>query len=475
MVVYSAEGLSAQICGGAIVKSPQNDRTPDAASLPLAPRNPLPRRRQLQAMQELHTAQELFRDTGGPVSRVLLGPKWLSPPILWIGSPRAARDVLGQLDGSCDRSAVHVEMRHIMGDNLADLPNEPWLSRKRTLQPLFTKQYVRSFGGHMSQAAAMIADEWRAGADVNLDAGCRRLTMRALGRSMLGMDLDERAESIAEPLRIALSYAIFRGTSPVRPPRWLPTPGRRRATAAYASMFRLANDILQACRADPARDAPLVQALIGATDPATGQALSDQDICNDLIAFMVAGHDTTATTLAYALWALGRHPDQQDRVAAEALAIGDRELTPDDVPRLGYTAQVLHEAMRLCPPVPVAGRTAMRDMAVGGYRIEPGSMVLVGIYGMHRDPALWPNPVDFDPDRFTAANAAGRDRWQYLPFGGGPRTCIGDHFAMLEATLAIGTIIRRVEIRSLHGDFPLAVPFTTVAAAPIPARVSPRA
>ncbi len=361
-----------------------------------------------------------------------------------------------------------------MGDNLADLPNGPWLSRKRTLQPLFTKQYVRTFGDHMSQAAAMVADGWRGSANVDLDAACRRLTMRALGRSVLGMDLDEHAQAIAEPLRIALSYVADRGVRPVRAPRWLPTPARRRAVAANATMHTLANDVLQACRSDPTRDAPLVQALIAATDPATGLGLSDRDICNDLIAFIVAGHDTTATTLAYALWALGRNPDLQDRVAEEAAAVGTRELTPDDVPRLGYTVQVLHEALRLCPPVPVAGRTAMQDIEVDGYRIEAGSMVLVGIYGMQSDPALWAHPLVFDPDRFSREGAQGRDRWAFIPFGGGPRSCIGDHFATLEATLAIATVIRRIEIRSLRDDFPLAAPFTTVAAGPVPARVCAR-
>ena len=113
----------------------------------------------------------------------------------------------------------------------------------------------------------------------------------------------------------------------------------------------------------------------------------------------------------------------------------------------------------------------MRDIEVDGYRVEAGTMLDVGIYAMHRDPALWEHPLVFDPDRFSPENSDGRDRWQYLPFGAGPRSCIGDHFAMLEATLALATIIRRTEIRSLDDDFPLAMPFTTVAAAPIRARL----
>jgi cytochrome P450 len=161
----------------------------------------------------------------------------------------------------------------------------------------------------------------------------------------------------------------------------------------------------------------------------------------------------------------------QEQVRAEAIAIGERELTPDDVPALGYTVQVLHEALRLCPPGAATGRMAMKDIEVDGYRVEAGTMLIVGIYALHRDPALWDHPLTFDPDRFSPHNSNGRDRWQYLPFGAGPRSCIGDHFAMLEATLALATIIRHTEICSIDADFPMIVPFTTVAAAPIRARV----
>jgi cytochrome P450 len=236
-------------------------------------------------------------------------------------------------------------------------------------------------------------------------------------------------------------------------------------------MRQVTDEILQACRSDPTRDAPLVHALLAATDPETGQPISDADICNDLLIFMLAGHDTTATALTYALWALGHHPDVQDRVAAEVAELGDRELTPEDVPRLEYTVQVLHEALRLCPPAAGVGRLAVRDIAVGGYRVEAGSLVAVGIYALHRDPALWDRPLVFDPDRFSPENSKGRDRWQFVPFAGGARSCIGEHFARLETTLALATIIRSTEVRSLGDDFPVEVPFTTVAKGPIWAHI----
>ena len=192
-----------------------------------------------------------------------------------------------------------------------------------------------------------------------------------------------------------------------------------------------------------------------ATDAKTAaeQAAAIRD---ELLVFMLAGHDTTATTLTYALWQLGRHRPIQDRVRAEVAALGHPNPTPEDVPRLTYTVQVLHEALRLCPPGAVISRTAVRDIEIDGYRVAAGTVLGFGIWAVQRDPALWPDPLRFDPNRFTPEQAKQRDRWQYLPFGAGPRSCIGDHFAMLEATLALATIIGRCQIGSLGDDFPFA-------------------
>jgi cytochrome P450 len=444
----------------------------DVTALLLAPKNPLPYRERLKAVREFHTGTEKLRDAGGPVTRVVLGPKWLIPPIVFVTSPQGIRDILSVRDGSVDKtSTVATELRRLLGGNLFVLPHTEWLPRRRTLQPVFTRQRVHQFGGHMADAAETVCATWRDSSEIDLDAQCRTLTMRALGRSVLGLDLDERSDAIAEPLRIATSYAVKRALRPLRAPAWMPTAARRRARAAAAAIRELADEILQACRADPAREAPLVQALIAAADPETGRALSDNEIRDEMIIFLFAGHDTTATTLTYALWALGRHPDLQERVRAEVAELGDRQLSPDDVPRLGFTMHVLQEALRMCPPGPTGTRMATRDVAVGGFRVEAGTMLAFGRMAVQTDPSLWDDPLTFDPDRFSPERSAGRDRWQYIPFGGGPRSCIGDHFAVLEATLAVATIIRRVDIRSVNDDFPLAVPFTMVAAAPIWARV----
>ena len=449
--------------------------TVEVAALPLAPRNPLPYLQQMKAARFFHTGCEALRDAGGPVTRCSLAPTWMLPPVVVTTSPKGARDVLSRSYPFVDRAQpIFNEHRRLVGGSLFNFKHEAWMPRRRALQPVFTKQHVTQFAGRMAEGADTLSRAWGDGAELDLDQECRRLTLRVLARSVLGLDLDARADPLGEPLRTAAMYLADRAVRPIRAPWWLPTPARRRARAASNTFHGLADDILKGCRADPTRDAPLVRALIDVADPETGQPLSDEDIRHELVVFLGAGYDTTATTLTYALWALGHHLDLQDRVAAEVAAVGDRPLTSDDVPRLGYTVQVLHEALRLCPPGAATSRMVMKDFDVDGYRVEAGTLVVVGIYAMHRDPALWDHPLVFDPDRFSLANSKDRDRWQFLPFGGGPRSCIGDHFAMLEATLGLATINRHTEIQSLDADFPLALDFTMVAAAPIRARVRPR-
>lgn len=318
--------------------------------LPLPPVNPMPYRQRLAAVREFSTGTERLRDAGGRVTSFKLGPRWLMPPMVLATSPEAIRDILSTKDDSVDKTTpVFDQVRRVIGASLTDLPFEQWKPRRRTLQPVFTKQRVSEFGGHMEQAAQSVSESWHEDALIDLDAECRTITLRALGRSVLGLDLEQRADEVVEPLRIALAYAVRRATRPLRAPRWLPTPARHRARAASAKLHALTREILRDCRADPTRVAPLVHALLAAEDPETGKRLSDDEICDELVMFLFAGHDTTTTALTYALWSLGHHTDCQNRVAAEVAALPDRPLTSDDIPQLGYTVQVIRESLRLCP------------------------------------------------------------------------------------------------------------------------------
>jgi len=429
--------------------------TDESAPPGLPPVAPMSLPARVRALREFHTGPGVVRDLAGPVVRVPVGPRHVVPPYVLVTSPRGAHDVLASTSNdTMDKlTQVHLETR-LIGENVFNLPYEPWKPQRRTLQPLFTRQHVATFAGHMATAADECSSRWPDGSEIDLDRELRSLTLRVLGRSMFGVDLDAHASDLGPSIQEVLSYVTGRGLRPVRAPRWVPTPAQRRFRAALADIDAVIEEVIAGCEADPRRDCELVRLLLAARDPDTGRPLSHDEVVSDLAVFLIAGHDTTATTLTYALWALGHHPDLQDRVADEVGALGDRPLNVRDVPGLPFTVQVVHESLRLCPPAAALARFATRDTVVDGFRIERGTNVLVGIYAMHRDPSLWDDPETFDPDRFSAERSRGRDRWQFLPFGAGSRSCIGDHFAMLEATLGLASIVRRCRVSSLAAGFP---------------------
>jgi cytochrome P450 len=447
----------------------------DAARVPLPPKvTGLSLAQRLDALRNFHTGAAVLRDHGGPVVRVPIGPPRVTPRFVVVTSPRGAHDVLAGFDGTVDKGVqVQEETKHL-GLSSFNLQHQPWKPRRRTLQPLFTKKHVRDFAVHMSTEAALAADRAVAAGRVELDPFTRRLTLQVLGRSVLGQELGPRAGAMAEDFDTLLRYFTDRGMAPVRSPARLPTRANRRFARARSRFLAVIDEAVDQCRRDPDHPAELIRLLLEARDPETGRALTDDEIRGEMAAFLVAGHDTTATTLCYSLWALGRDARLQDRVAEEAAGLGPRPLDADDVPSLGLTTRVVHESLRLCPPAAVVARLAVRDVQVDGYLVPAGSSIAVGIMALHTDAALWDEPECFDPDRFLPEPSKERDRWQYLPFGAGPRSCIGDHFAMLEATLGLATIIRATRIEALETDFPLAVPFTMTAGGPIPAAVTAR-
>ena len=199
----------------------------DVAKLPLAPKNPLPYRDQLRAVRSFIDGHQELLDAGGDVTRIVFGPKWLVPTAVLIASPQGARDVLGRSDEIADRggTTTAVQLRRLMGGNLLVLPHREWLPRRRTLQPMFTKQRIKQYAGDMAAAAQTVVDGWRDGTTLDLDTECRTLTLRALGRSVLGLDLDARADAIGQALRPTLSWIADRGIRPMNLPQWVPTPG----------------------------------------------------------------------------------------------------------------------------------------------------------------------------------------------------------------------------------------------------------
>ncbi len=430
----------------------------------------MPRLNQFRLLSDLNAASEVCRERA-PVVEMKFVPARIYPPAVFVTSPQGARDVLGAGPGVMDKRApIFVEGRKWMGENMFNLPDDEWLPRRRTVQPLFTKQSVREFACHMTSAVSAVEHQWVDADVIDLDRECRQITINALSRAVLGTHFEATPE-IERDIRTILSRATARAVRPVNAPMWSPSSAQRRAKKARDRLRALASGIVSQCVAEGGVDAPLVRRLLSETDAQTGQPLDAAAVADELLVYLVAGHDTTATNLTYALWQLGRNPLLQEAVRSEvSLACAD-EVSVEDIPALQLTARVLHEALRLCPPASLVSRLAMEDVEVDGYRVAAGSNCVVGVFAIQRDPKLWDQPTTFDPDRFTGDWHRSIDRWQYLPFGAGRRSCIGGHFAMLEATIVLASIVRSFDISSVGDDFPMAVPFTNVAAAPIPARL----
>ena len=442
----------------------------DVDRLPPAPDVPLSLRERIAAIQVAHSGCETFRDAGGPVTTVRIAPKWMMPPIIAVTSPQGARDVLTATYPAVDRDFPFMtEQQKLNGGSLLNFSHKEWVGRRRMLQPVFTTARIAELGEQMYDIATDAATSWRDGSEIDLDQESRRITMRVLGRTIMGFEPGSYTDELVDPLRRISKYIADRGRAPVKLPSWVPTRERRFAVRFNKVAHDLAAQILRDCRTDPQLSAPLVRAMMEARDPETAEPLTDEEICHELVIFLASGLETTATTLAYALWELGRHPEIFDRAAAEVSAVDDAALRTNPRSHLPYTVSVIQEALRLGGPTPAVMRIARQDMAVDGFRVEAGSMLMVGVYAMHRDPQLWDRPLEFDPDRFSDGRS--RMQWQFLPFGGGPRSCIGEFFALTAATLELASIVRHCRLTSRSATFPITAPLTIVPDGPIPALV----
>jgi cytochrome P450 len=235
----------------------------------------------------------------------------------------------------------------------------------------------------------------------------------------------------------------------------VPYPGIRRARRARDRLHGEVARTIAARRGSRVPHRDLLALLMEARDPETGRAMDDRDIADNLLTFMLAGHETTALALTWSLYLLSIHPAVEAEVRHEIAEVaGGGPLSPDHLDRLALTRRVIQEAMRLYPPAPILARTAVEDVPLGEVLIRRGTNVYVPIYALHRHKALWSEPDRFDPDRFLPEAAKARDRYAYLPFGAGPRICIGMSFALVEATAVLATILRDVRLTLRPGHLP---------------------
>jgi cytochrome P450 len=434
----------------------------------------------LDLQRDVLGAMERARRDHGDVVRFVAGPPGLRTSFYAVFHPDGVRRVLaGEADRYRKDNVFYEEVRWALGDGLLNSQDERWLRQRRFIQPLFTRRRIAGYADSMAEEAERLVAAWRPaaadGREVDAHAEMSRLTLRVVGRLLFGADVEHAVPVIRTTFPILGAHARRRALAPVRVPHDWPTPANRRARRAQDAIRGVCDDLIAQRRAAPDagdRD-DLLSLLVAARDG--DEALDDAEIRDQILIFLLAGHDTTAIALTFALVLLGHHPGVQQRLQDEVdTALGDRTPTAGDMERLPYAAMVLKEAMRLYPPAPTLGRRTADGDVIDGFAIPPGSDVALSPWVTHRHPAFWPDPERFDPDRFAPEQEAGRHRHAYLPFGAGPRACIGQYFSMLEAVIALAAIVRRYELVALDADVPLSPRITLHPGAPVRCRLVAR-
>lgn len=366
-----------------------------------------------------------------------------------------------------------------LGDGLLTADGERWRWQRRAGSPIFRHERILGFLPEMIAAAERTRDGWlaRDGATVEVAHEMMRTTFDIIVETMLsgrsGIAVEEVERSITEYLDSTswnVAYAL------IGAPRWTPYPGRKRAERARDYLRAEVLRVVAERRAADERRPDLIGLLLEASDPDTGRAMSDRELADNLLTFITAGHETTALALTWTFYLLDLYPEIADRVRAEIEAVtGAGALQPEHVGRLGYTRQVLQEAMRLYPPAPIVARDSLEEVTVGDVHIPAGASVLLPVYAMHRHARIWDEPDRFDPDRFAPEAVKARHRYAYLPFGAGPRICIGMSFALLEAAAILAVLLPAIRLRAASAEPPsLKLRITLRPGAGLPMRVSRR-
>ena len=392
----------------------------------------------------------------GDIARFHVGPPRLGFTFDAVFSPEGARQVLAADAGHYVKDAPVIgEFRYFLGNGLLVSEGERWRRDRRIAQPLFTRRAVK---GHLATIAGAAADAvlWcsadaAAGRAVNLQDFSMRYALHALGHSVFGDDIVQVAPTLRSVLPALGDHLKRRSLAPFRTPHSWPTPRNRRAEAIRRTVWGVADDLIADRRAAGATGTDLLSRLLAAKDPETGTGLSDDDVRDEAIIFLIAGHETTGSALAFTLFLLGRHPDVQERVRDEVTGAGS---PPFDVDQLPYTAQVIDEAMRLYPPAHTVVRKASEATELLGYPVEAGRIVAVNIWGIHHRADVWPDPFTFSPDRFEASRTSAEpsrraSAYTHIPFAGGPRACIGEHLAMAELVAVVAAIVSSYRLRSV--------------------------
>jgi cytochrome P450 len=333
-----------------------------------------------------------------------------------------------------------------------------WLRQRRMVQPAFHPRRLEQYARQMVACTERLLDEWEnhGGHEVEITKAMTDLTIAIIAKTMFEADVTGSARVVGEAVAILSEVAIWEMMHPFRLPDWVPLPWQRRKRWAMRLLDETIRGIIRERRKNSGEDkGDLLSMLLLAIDSeGDGRGMTDQQARDEAMTLLLAGHDTTAAGLSWVWYLLARHPEVEARVRHELEeVVGERLPTAADVHRLKYTEMVIKETLRLYPPaVGVFARQAVSDVEIAGYLLKKGSIVHILSYLVHHDPRWFPDPDRFDPERFAPGNVEKLPQFAYFPFGGGPRVCIGNTFAMMEMTLIVATVLRRFHLDLAPGQ-----------------------
>jgi cytochrome P450 len=395
------------------------------------------------ATDQLGFLRELA-DRGDIVSFEMLGK-----PFFLVNHPDDVEALLVKHARVMGRDDYIDVLQRTLGFGLLTSDGELWKRQRKLMSQAFVPKRIHAYGAAMARVTDAGVRSFTDGQEINIHQEMSRLTMEVVSDVLFGASVS--AHDVAEVRDAMETINEFYANSPeamLKLAAWVPTPRNVRMNRAVQAIDRLIYRIIAKRRGGEQRD-DLLGVLLAAQDD-DGSKMSDQQLRDEAITLFLAGHETTALALSHTLYLLSKHPEVERKVQAElATVIGDRLPTADDVRSLVYVDRVLKESMRLYPPAWTMGREALEDVEIRGTLIPKGAQLLMSQWIVHRDPRFFPNPEGFDPDRWSPERSKGLPKYAYFPFGGGPRVCIGNHFAIMEATLMLAIILQRFRVELL--------------------------
>jgi len=340
--------------------------------------------------------------------------------------------------------------RQLFGNGLLTSEGDFWLRQRRLAQPAFHRSRIATYADTMVRFASRMASEWPDRAELNIHAEMMRLTLSIVAKTLFDADVDREAKRVGHALEAIMQLnSDFRKL--ILTPTWLPTPRKIRATIATAKLNRIIYRFIDERRASGIDNGDLLSMLLAARDD-DGSRMTNRQLRDEAMTIFLAGHETTANALSWTWMLLAQNPQVETRLHEELDAVlNGRTPTVDDLPSLRYTGHIVAESMRLYPPAWGMARLAIEDTEIAGYPIPKGCGVSLAQWVVHRDPRWFDAPLEFRPERWEGDLLKRLPRFAYFPFGGGPRQCIGNNFAVMEATLLLATLAQQFRISLLPG------------------------